>query len=357
MEIAPDIAQYIKTDSGKLRQVLINLLGNAIKFTQQGEVILRAYTQPLLTKVMLNIEVVDSGVGVAEDKQEELFKPFVQLVQENSDTKGTGLGLAISKSLVELMGGCIGITSILGVGSTFKIEIPVAAASIDNITVEEEWHPVKSIAPDQPPWRLLVVDDNADNRLLLATILIEVGFQVREAENGQQAIHVFEQWRPHLIWMDMRMPVMDGYEATAKIRQLEGGNAVKIVALTASAFREQHSRIINAGCDAVLHKPFHIPEIFAELTKHLEVKFVYLDTPVLVTSPIRETTVKMLAKLPLALRQQLHEAALNLDTEETDAIITQIRLLAPEAGEGLQGLAQQYQFDQIIRLIEVVDGQ
>ncbi len=357
MEIASDIAQYIKTDSGKLRQVLINLLGNAIKFTQQGEVILRAYTQPLPTMVMLSIEVVDSGVGVAEDKQEDLFKPFVQLVQENSDTKGTGLGLAISKSLVELMGGCISITSILGVGSTFKIEIPVAAASIDNITVEEEWHPVKSIAPDQPPWRILIVDDNADNRLLLATILIEVGFQVCEAENGQQAIKVFEQWRPHLIWMDMRMPVMDGYEATAKIRQLEGGNAVKIVALTASAFREQHDRIINAGCDAVLHKPFHIPEIFAELTRHLEVKFVYLDTPVLVPSPIRETTVKMLAKLPLALRQQLREAALNLDTEETDAIIAQIRLLVPEAGEGLQGLAQQYQFDRIIRLIEVVDGQ
>lgn len=354
LEIASDIAQYIKADSGKLRQVLINLLGNAIKFTHQGEVVLRAHTEPLPTiEIMaLNIEVSDTGVGVAEDKQEELFKPFVQLVQENSDIKGTGLGLAISKSLVELMNGRIGLTSILGVGSTFKIELPITTASANNIRTKEEWRPVKCIAPDQPPWRLLVVDDNADNRLLLTRMLIDVGFQVREADNGQQAVKIFEQWQPHLIWMDMRMPVMDGYEATAKIRHLEGGNAVKIIALTASAFKEQHARIINAGCDEVLHKPFHIPEIFTELAKHLEVKFVYLDNPVLVSSPIRETTGEMVANLPLELRQQLHEAALNLDTEETDAIIDQIRALAPEVADGLQELAQHYQFDRIIRLTE-----
>ncbi|MFI3156426.1 MAG: response regulator [Methylococcaceae bacterium] len=356
LEIASDIAQYIKADSGKLRQVLINLLGNAIKFTQRGEVILRTHSRPLSTAamIMLSIEVADSGTGIAEDKQEQLFKPFVQLVQENSDAKGTGLGLAISKSLVELMGGCIGVTSILGAGSTFKIELPVAIASVDNITVEEEWHPVKCIAPDQPLWRLLVVDDNADNRLLLVTILTDAGFEVREAENGQQAIKTFEQWQPHLIWMDMRMPVMDGYEATAKIRRLDGGDAVKIIALTASAFREQHGRIINAGCDAVLHKPFHIPEIFAALSKHLAVEFIFLDMPVLLSSPIRETTVEMLGKLPVDLRQQLHEAALNLDTEETDAIIAKIRALAPDVGDGLQELAGQYQFDQIIHLTGAV---
>lgn len=354
LEIASDIARHIKTDSGKLRQILINLLGNAVKFTRQGEVVLRAHTQllPAASMIMLSIEVIDTGVGVADDKQDELFQPFVQLVQENSDTKGTGLGLAISKSLVELMDGRISVTSILGLGSTFKIELPVTTASIDNITVEEQWHPVKCIAPDQPPWRLLIVDDNADNRLLLATILLEVGFQVREAENGQQAIKLFEQWQPHLIWMDMRMPVMDGYEATAKIRQLEGGSAVKIIALTASAFKEQHACIIEAGCDEVLHKPFHIPEIFAELAKHLGVKFVYQDTPVLVSSPIRETTAEMLAKLPLELLRQLHEAALNLDTEETDSVIGQIRVFAPEVADSLQDLAQQYQFDRIIHLTE-----
>ncbi len=353
LEIAPDVPQYIQTDGGKLRQVLINLLGNAIKFTQHGGVILRAHAQPLPTAAMLllSIEVIDSGTGIASDQQLELFKPFVQLIQKDSDVKGTGLGLAISKSLIELMGGCISVTSILEVGSTFKVELPVAIASADDITVEEPYHLVKSIAPDQPQWRLLVVDDNPDNRLLLVRLLTEVGFLVREAENGQEAINVFEQWQPHLIWMDMRMPVMDGYEATAKIRQLENSDDVKIIALTASAFSEERRGIINAGCDAVLVKPFHIPEIFAALTKNLGVKFIYQNNlPASATS--LTVTVEMLAKLPTELRQQLHDAALTLDTEETDTVIAQIRRLAPNVADALHELVQHYQFDQIIHLTE-----
>ncbi|MGZ8182016.1 MAG: response regulator [Methylobacter sp.] len=359
LEIASDSPQYIKADSGKLRQVLVSLLDNAIKFTQRGGVILRSHSQSLPAETMMLliiIDVIDSGVGIPQDRQEELFKPFVQLEQANADVKGAGLGLTMSKLLVELMGGRISVTSILGAGSTFKIELPVSTATIDDIAVEEEWHPVKCIAPDQPHWRLLVVDDNPDNRLLLVATLMETGFEVREAENGQEAVRAFEQWQPHLIWMDMRMPVMDGYEAARKIRQLAGSDAVKIIALTASAFREQYDSIINAGCDAVLHKPFHRPEIFAILTSYLGVKFIYQDRPASVSSPVSETTVEMLTRLPPALRQKLHEAALNLDTEETDAIIAQIRALAPDVADGLQELAQHYQFDRIIHLTEAADG-
>ena len=354
LQIAPNSVQAIHADSGKLRQVLINLLGNAIKFTQHGGVILRVKTQPLPTPAMiqLSIEVIDSGAGIPEAEQAQLFKPFVQLVQENSDMKGTGLGLAISKSLIELMSGHISVNSELGVGSTFKIELPVAPANTDVIAVEQECAVVKAIAPDQPLWRLLIVDDNADNRLLLATILSNVGFQVREAENGQEAINAFEQWQPHLIWMDMRMPIMDGYEATTNIRQLAGGDKVKIVALTASVFKEQHQHIINSGCDAVLHKPFHIPEIFAMLKKQLGVEFVYRETTAPETLVIEHITVEMLSKLPLVLRQQLHQAALNLDTEETALIIAQIRNTAPDIADGLQTLAQAYQFEQLIQLTE-----
>ncbi len=268
-ELAADIQRFVKADSGKLRQVLINLLGNAIKFTEKGEVRLNAYTMPFksVDRLFLVIEVIDSGVGIPADKQNELFKPFVQLVQENADVKGTGLGLAISKSLIELMGGQISVNSVLGLGSTFRIELPVAPAMLTDISAEENYRAVKSLAPNQPNSRLLVVDDSVDNRLLLVSMLESVGFQVRQAENGLEAIEMFKQWQPHLIWMDMRMPIMDGYEATAKIRKLAGGDKVKIIALTASAFVEQHRDIVNAGCDAVLHKPFHIPEIFAALSK------------------------------------------------------------------------------------------
>jgi CheY-like chemotaxis protein len=301
--------------------------------------------------------VVDSGVGIAKDQQAQLFQPFVQLVQTNSELKGTGLGLVISKSLIELMGGRISVTSFLGVGSTFKIELPVFVVNAEDIAAnQEEPHSVKGIAANQPTGRLLVVDDNADNRLLLVTLLTKVGFQVREANNGKQAVRVFEQWQPQLIWMDMRMPVMDGYEATAKIRQLAGGKVVKIIALTASAFREQHDSIIKAGCDAVLHKPFQVAEIFAALTRYLGIKFIYNDTATVVFSPTVEITADRLIKLPLMLRQQLHEAALNLDIEDTDAIITAIRDIDTDVANGLQKLLDHYQFEQIILLIDMANN-
>ncbi len=354
VNLAADIQRFIKSDSGKLRQVLINLLGNAIKFTHYGEITLHAHTQPFTSvdTVTLVIEVIDSGIGIPTNKQNALFKPFVQLVQENSEVKGTGLGLSISKSLIELMGGKISVSSVLGEGSTFKIELPVAIANLTDIAAEENYRAVKSLAPNQPDFRLLVVDDSIDNRLLLVAMLEDVGFQVRQAENGQEAIHLFQEWQPDLIWMDMRMPVMDGYEATTKIRQLENGQKVKIIALTASAFIEQHREIINAGCDAVLHKPFHIPEIFAALSKQLDVKFIYQDSPVTASSPTQKITSDMLLKLPTKLRQQLHESVLELDMDKVDDVIIQIRMLDSNIADSLVALAKGYQFDQISQLID-----
>ncbi len=351
MEIAPDIPQYIKADSGKLSQILINLLGNALKFTKRGGVILRTYSEPLPTdSIMLTIEIIDTGIGIPASKQEALFKPFVQLTRLNLDVEGSGLGLAISKSLIELMGGQIGFNSVLDVGSTFRITVPVAIAGVSDIVVTEATCLVKHIALNQPVWRLLVVDDNADNRLLLVNMLNRVGFDVLTAENGLEAINAFEQWHPHLIWMDMRMPIMDGYQATAKIRQLEGGDMVKIIAISASAFKEQHESMMKAGCDAVLHKPIKSGEVFGILTNCLGVKFIYQDNDLPMPSSLPELTADMLGSLTLELRQQLHEAALNLDIEETALLIAKIRQIAPDVASGLQILAQNYHFEQIIEL-------
>jgi PAS domain S-box-containing protein len=353
MIIASNTPQYIQVDIGKLRQILINLLGNAIKFTPQGKIILRAYPQPSSTDTfMLNIEVVDTGIGIPESKLGDLFKPFMQLARLNLEVEGSGLGLAISKSLVELMGGEISIQSELGVGSTFKISLPVTISQATDIAIAENSRLVKGLAPNQPAWRLLVVDDNPDNRLLLVTMLSKVGFEIREVENGQEAIEEFQQWQPHLIWMDMQMPVLNGYQATEKIRQLKGGMEIKIVAISASAFKEQHDNMIKAGCDAVLHKPIQAAEVFNTLEKFLGAEFIYQEAVPLLSRSLPELNAQMLEKLPLELQQQLHKAAVNLDTEEVDSLITQVRGFAPNIADSLQKLAQNYQFEQIIQVTE-----
>jgi signal transduction histidine kinase len=355
LEIASNMTQFIKTDRGKLRQVLINLLGNAIKFTATGSVVLRAST--LLSGggiTLLIIEVIDSGVGIPADKQSELFQPFVQVMQANSAIEGVGLGLTISKSLIQLMGGQISVNSEFGVGSTFKIELPVELTDVANVVIEGNSNVVKHLAPNQPTWRLLIVDDKPDNRLLLATLLTDIGFQVREVENGRDAIHEFKLWKPHLIWMDMLMPVMDGYEATAAIRQLKGGDKVKIIALTASVFKEQHQHILDSGCNAVLHKPFHISEIFTVLVKHLGVKFIYDDTLTPSTPTVTKITNEMLRQLPVDVLQKLHAAALLLDIEEIDMVIESIRVIEPEIADALDNLAKKFQFEQISKLTDSI---
>lgn len=351
LEISSDTPQFVLIDDGKLRQVLINLLGNVIKFTKEGEVFLRVNSHPISdTQTMLSIEVIDSGIGIPIDKIGQLFKPFVQLVQEDSNIKGTGLGLAISKSLVELMGGHISVNSVLGEGSTFKVEIPITLASEDKIEEKQECHQVKHLAPQQPHWRLLVADDNADNRLLLTAMLIEAGFQVREAKNGQEAVTLFEAWQPHLIWMDMRMPIMNGYEATAQIRKMQAGKEVKIIALTASAFKEQHAQIINSGCDAVLHKPIHVSDIFNTLEQHLDVEFICLEEQPITQTHEINLPFEISLHLSPEMRKQLNDAACKLDLEELEQMIEQIRIDFPELASALNQLVQNYQFNQLVQL-------
>lgn len=352
LDIADDMPRFIKTDSPKLRQILINLIGNAVKFTNQGNITLKVNWEAINSDMAtLIIEVIDSGVGIRSNEKEHIFHPFSQIMQQNLDTEGTGLGLVISKSLANLMNGNISFESEFGQGSIFKIELPISLISETDIVIEEQSRTVKCLAPDQPDWRLLVVDDNADNRLLLVSLLTGMGFTVREAENGQEAISAFEQWQPHFIWMDMRMPVMDGYEATRKIRKLAGGNQVKIVALTASSLKEQHRDIINSGCDAVLHKPFQSTDLFATLTKYLGVKFLYQEVEDVTHSTTPELTFEMVATaLPLELRKKLHEAALLLDIDEVNSIIAEIQAFSPDIANGLMLLASSYQFDKIIPL-------
>jgi PAS domain S-box-containing protein len=261
LECAPEAPRFVRGDATKLRQVLVNLLGNAIKFTVKGGVALCLGVGPETVGTRLLIEVEDSGPGIAPEDQTRIFEPFVQA--SLAGQQGTGLGLAITRQFVELMGGRIGVTSPWGQGSCFRVELPIEVAAELEAPGDQGEHEVLGLEPGQPDWRILIVEDQPENNLLLSRLLEDAGFQVCTAANGLEGIDRFQQWRPHFIWMDRRMPVMDGLEATRRIRALPGGEAVKIVALTASVFAEQRGEILAAGMDDILHKPFQPREIFA----------------------------------------------------------------------------------------------
>ncbi|MBD2464829.1 response regulator [Oscillatoria sp. FACHB-1407] len=268
LDLAPGVPQYVKTDENKLRQVLINLLGNAVKFTHDGGVTLRVRQQtpatadsksatiPASTEgeppgdetqnaIVLQFEVEDTGTGIAPHEISKLFKPFVQTETGRQSNQGTGLGLTISRHFVQLMGGDITVTSTVGQGSIFQFEIQAQASSSTELTTPKTTRRVVGLAPGQPTYRILVVDDVRDNRLLMTQLIEPFGFEVQEASNGREAIALWERWHPHLIWMDMRMPVMDGYEATRQIRNKE--SIVKGQSSTESIVNRQPSQssIVN----------------------------------------------------------------------------------------------------------------
>ncbi|MBW4672698.1 MAG: response regulator [Desmonostoc geniculatum HA4340-LM1] len=242
-EYAPDLPQYVETDENKLSQVLLNLLGNAIKFTDIGRVTLRvrlgtgdwglgmggygdtesSFTASSSSAQFLIFEVQDTGCGIAPDEIDLLFEAFEQTEIGRKCQQGTGLGLAISRKYVELMGGDITVSSTPGIGSTFTFDVQIALACPRQMPTNANKHEILALAATEKAYRILVVDDSKESRLLLVKILTSMGFEVREATDGREAVTNWESWQPHLIFMDMRMPVMDGYEATRIIKSKELG--------------------------------------------------------------------------------------------------------------------------------------
>ncbi|MES9900676.1 MAG: transporter substrate-binding domain-containing protein [Sedimenticola sp.] len=361
LELDPELARYIKADIGKLRQILINLLGNAVKFTTEGGFSLRARSQPVtndLTMIILQLEVKDSGPGIPSEELERIFEPFVQVAQTSTGPKGTGLGLAITQSFVNLLGGKINVESTPGRGSIFYVELPVALAEESEAAGVEVMEPgVIGLEADQSAWRILVVEDSEENRVLLSSLLAQVGFEVREAENGEEGVALFEHWKPHFIWMDMRMPVMDGYEATAKIRELPGGDAVKIVAITASVFGEQHQKILDVGCDEVVHKPFRAQEIFGTMQQHLGVRYIYEEKVDSASSTAEQVidiakAKEMAASLPEKLFDELKQAAIALDLEESYEVLDRVAETEPELSNMLRVCVNEMNFSTIQKVLK-----
>ena len=343
---------YIKADLGKLRQILINLLGNAVKFTDEGKITIRCNTESIPeepNRCLIIIEVEDSGPGIDPASQALIFEPFVQ-DGDILDRRGTGLGLSISKQFAEFMGGTIKVESELNKGALFRVRIPAQIADSAMIEKSTDDDPrVISLASTEKTFKILVADDKRENLLLLKSVLEEVGFTVIEAKNGSEAVEAFRKESPDFIWMDMRMPVMDGYEATRKIRLCSGGDQIPIVAITASAFREQRPDILEAGCNDMVSKPFQIDEIFEVMGRFLDIEYVYEavsdSVPERLDGP--ELTPALLSELSPELLEDLGDACLDLDNEAIADVIERIRVQAPVTAKSLQHLADNFQTGKI----------
>ena len=343
-ENAEQLPCYVRADEGKLRQILINLLGNAIKFTQEGEVTLRAKWD----KGQLSLEVADTGPGIVAAEQAQLFDAFVQTQSGRRTQSGTGLGLAISQQFAQLMRGQISVSSQLDQGSIFRLDLPVAQA--EAVEVPQALRAVRrvvALAAGQPEWRVLIVEDGEDNRRLLRQILEPLGFPVREAEDGRQGVELWRAWQPQLIWMDMRMPVLDGYEATRQIRTSPGSEGTKIIALTASAFEEDRQKVLNAGCDDFVRKPFREEELFEKMREHLGLVYVYEDEGEAAQS---ELTREVLAILPEAWRSAVYEAAEVANGEAIEELLAGLGEEHARLAQALRAMVHGFRFDEIMEL-------
>ena len=360
------VPQFIYTDEGKLRQVLINLLGNAIKFTEQGRVVLRVdelvaakAAEPESDRMTIQFEVEDTGAGIAQEEIHELFEPFSQTESGRRSQQGTGLGLPISRQFVQLMGGDITVESEVNRGSIFRFTIETKAVEQTQIASSFASSKVKGLVPGQPTKRILAVDDRRESRMLLVQLLGNLGFQVEVAGNGEEAIAVWKKWYPHLILMDMQMPVMDGYEATRQIKSTPKGRTTAIFALTASAFEEEKDLVLMAGCDEFIRKPFRETVLLEKIAQHLGIEYVYEESDVatesepLPTTPERPLEEYMLQMTPDWIEELYQTAVKGFDDEMGDLIAAIPDSLSP-LSQTLSEWAHNFRFDCVIALIERV---
>lgn len=346
--------RYIKGDDTRLRQVLLNLVGNAIKFTEEGGVTLRLRVKQNSIPHLL-IDVEDTGLGIKAEDQHKIFEPFVQVGEELNAHKGTGLGLTITRQYIQLMGGKISVESTLGKGSIFMISLPLDEADeadvvkIANVAKGD----VIGLAPGHPNYRILIVEDQKENQLLLRQLMESIGLSVKVADDGAQGVQIFKSWQPHLIWMDRRMPVLDGIHATQQIRELPGGKDVKIVAVTASALLAQRTEMLDAGMDDFVLKPYRFDEIYDCMMRLLGVQYIYNDTNL--NKGTDETTLPAdaMLKLPLTLREALRAALESLESESIDAAIQQVATYDLALHKTLLHLADNFDYPAILKALTI----
>lgn len=349
-----DVPRWIITDEGKLRQVLINILGNAVKFTDEGGIALRLRAEPGIgDAVDLQFEVEDTGPGMAEEEMGRLFQPFEQS-GAGIKSGGTGLGLALSRGFIQIMGGSTSVASKIGKGTTFRFEIPVREGKEEERPPKEAKRRVLGLNPGQGEIRILIADDRETNRRLLSQLLEVVGFSTREVVNGAEAVRMVHEWKPQMVLMDMTMPVMDGYEATRKIKASPDIKNTAIIAVTASAFEEDKQRVYAAGADGYLAKPFKDEELFENIGRMTGAEYRYEEAG----SGQKGSEIagdeavmrKGISALPPDLVGKLRAAVEGAHFDRLNDLAKQLIKEHPTLAQRMQEMAARYEYEALIEL-------
>jgi two-component system, sensor histidine kinase and response regulator len=403
MLVDGEFVRYVVADEGKLRQALSNLLGNAIKFTEHGriklhvtlthvilehdpleqvtleQVTLEHVTQERVTqehvtqeriaqervaqervtldrrsgnRLWLSARFEDTGSGISDEEQGKLFEPFSQIRRGLQSQEGTGLGLAISRKYARLMGGDITVASSPGTGSTFQLEIPIERGDAGLAVTRSDSRHVTGIRAGTEAPRILVVENHLENRDWLMRLLTSIGFSVRGADNGEAAIRKWEQWNPHLILMDVHMPVMGGLEATRRIKADPRGKDTVVIALTASVTDDDRLAVSLSGADDFVAKPCREEELLEKMRTPLNIAYDYEETSETEGQPgagMAALSAERLGQLPRELVEELLTATLSGNKRLLDKLI----LKAPEtSARALQELADRYEYDALTQLLE-----
>ncbi|MCK5830830.1 MAG: DUF4154 domain-containing protein [Methylococcales bacterium] len=359
LELTPSCHERIYTDATKLRRLLINLISNAIKFTSEGGITIYVHcvSSANESQVELQIKIEDTGMGVSPTDQDKIFKPFEQAnIDQNTNWKaGTGLGLSICKQLVELMNGSIQLSSLPGLGSIFSFSIIVGKVLEEDITMPGD-NPLEVIGFESPTTiNILIVEDLEDSAYYLSQVLQKIGCNSSIAEDGQQAILAYEQYNPDLIFMDKRMPKVNGIKAAQSIRKLEGGDNVIIIATTASAFDDIKENILDRTFDDFIQKPYSSNDIYRCLKKYLGIKLVYSESTIDNVTPDtnkHDVMKKALFSLSEQTKSDLQTAILELDIEKTLAAIERVKQENVDLSVYLTGFLDTFNFSSLKNLCD-----
>ena len=355
LEMDESVPSSAVVDAGKLRQIIINLIGNAVKFTDAGTVKVSVKaTEAVAGEMRLTTEVADTGLGIGQEELPKVFAQFEQTASGRESGGGTGLGLALSREYARLMGGDIKVESVLGQGSTFRADILITPSHPIESTPIKPKGKVVSLAEGLGELRVLIVDDNDVNRVLLRDLLAPLGIELREAKDGAEAVATAHAWAPQLILMDYKMPVMDGLEATLSLREKPPAVVPIIICLSASFESDIRVTILDAGAQAFLHKPFRASQLFETIEAVSSIRFVFADAGV-DSLPSKEPIVGVRGadsiELSAAFREKLREALAMGAVNDMMDIIATLESDQGAVASHLRKLVSEYRYDELADLI------